>query len=62
MFPFKTKQFSFQTDLTVEQLKDRLTTHVRKWKPFSISKDGQLYGTLNDSSATIELGQSFQAS
>ena len=60
MFPFKTKQFFFQTDLTIEQLQERLTSNVGKWRLLSINKDGQLYGTLNDSSATIELGQSFQ--
>jgi len=60
MFPFKTKEFSFYTDLTVEQLRDRLITRVCRWKLISINKDGQLYGTVNDSSATIELGQSFQ--
>ena len=60
MFPFKTKDFTFQTDLTVEQLQERLVTNVHKWKPFSISKDGQLYGTINSNSGTIELGQSFQ--
>ena len=60
MFPFKTKQFSFQTHLTVEQLQDRLTARVRQWKLVSINKDGQLYGTISDSSAAIELGQSFQ--
>jgi hypothetical protein len=60
MFPFKTKQFSFQTDLTVEQLQDRLTARVRKWKLVSLNKDGQLYGKISDNSAIIELGQSFQ--
>ena len=59
MFPFKTKEFSFQTDLTVEELEQRLATRVRKWKLLSIHTDGQLYGTINGHSATIELGQSF---
>ena len=44
--------------MTVEQLQDRLTTQVYKLRLISISKDGQLYGTVNDSSARIELGQS----
>ena len=60
MFPFKTKQFSFQTDLTVEQLQERLTVKVRKRKLFSISEDGQFYGIINRKGATIEVGQSFQ--
>jgi hypothetical protein len=60
MFPFKTKEFTFQTDLTVEELHERLTTRVRKWKALSIHTDGQLYGTINKCSAKIELGQSFQ--
>ena len=59
MFPFKTKQFSFQIDLPVEQLRDHLTTKVQKWKLISIDKDGQLYGTINGNNARIELGQSF---
>jgi hypothetical protein len=60
MFPFKTKQFSFQTNLTIEQLQDLLSTKVRKRKLISISTDGELYGTVNNKGATIELGQSFQ--
>ena len=60
MFPFKTKAFSFETELTVEALQQRLATSVRKSKAFFIHTDGKLYGTINDHSATIELGQSFQ--
>ena len=60
MFPFKTKNFTFQTDLTVEQLQERFVTNVHKWKLLSINKDGQLYGTIKRNSGTMELGQSFQ--
>ena len=60
MFPFKTKQFSFDINLTEEQLHSRLAEKVRKWKFFSINEDGQLYGTINNSGATIELRQSFR--
>lgn len=60
MFPFKTKEFSFQTELTVEELQQRLATRVRKWRLLSIHHDGQLYGTINSRSATIELGQCLQ--
>lgn len=60
MFPFKTKEFSFQSDLTIEQLQNRLKTSISKQKLISIKKDGKLYGKINGNKAIIELGQSFQ--
>ena len=60
MFPFKTRKFFIQTDLTIEQLQDRLVTTIAKRKIISIKTDGQLYGTINDDNAIVELGQSFQ--
>ena len=59
MFPFKTKQFSLHTDLTVEQLQERLKVMVQKKKLVSLKQDGKYYGTINSTSATIQQGQGF---
>lgn len=43
--------------MTVEQLKERLTTKVTKWKAFSLKEDGQLYGIIKNNNAILEVGQ-----
>lgn len=59
MFPFKTKEFLIHTELTAAQLKEKLKRNVSKRKLIQISKDGEFYGTINDSRATIEPGKNF---
>ena len=60
MFPFKTKEFSFESNLSIEELQERLETLVYKNKLISIKVDGQLYGRINGNKAIIEIGQSFR--
>lgn len=57
MFPFKTKAFFLTTDLTVDQLKERLETKVIKRKIISVSNDGELWGTIKNERAIVEFGQ-----
>ena len=57
MFPFKTKEFLYKTNLTVEEFNARLTTKVNKCEPLSFKEDGQLYGIIKNNNAILELGQ-----
>ena len=58
MFPFKVKEFTFQTRLNNEQLKERLAIQIRTTKTFAGSTSQRLHDTISNNKGIVEVKDS----